>query len=116
MAEYTPSFGLAVKTKLFRPTTHARMALVSEINKDKAGMNADSAYVSKTLKGSQLERVVSSISKILETLCANIMRQIVSHKTYRKGVRDVRDHPYGIICYTDCAFCHIAIAISIWKQ
>lgn len=64
MAEYTP-FGLAVKTKLLDPP-RTQEWLVSEINKD-TGMNVDSAYVSKILKGVRnSERVVSSISKILE--------------------------------------------------
>lgn len=48
MAEYTP-FGLAVKTKLLAPP-RTQEWLVSEINKD-TGMNVDSAYVSKILKG-----------------------------------------------------------------
>ena len=64
MAEYTP-FGLAVKTKLLAPP-RTQEWLVSEINKD-TGMNVDSAYVSKILKGVRnSERVVPSISKILE--------------------------------------------------
>lgn len=64
MAEYTP-FGLAVKTKLLNPP-RTQEWLVCEINKD-TGMNVDSAYVSKILKGIRnSERVASSIRKILD--------------------------------------------------
>ena len=64
MADYTP-FGLAVKTKLLDPPRTQKW-LVCEINKD-TGMNVDSAYVSKILKGARKsDRVTSSIRKILD--------------------------------------------------
>lgn len=64
MSEYTP-FGLAVKTKLLSPP-RTQEWLVNEINKD-TGMNVDSPYVSKILKGiRKSERVTASICRILD--------------------------------------------------
>lgn len=61
MAEYT-AFGLAVKTKLLDPP-RTQEWLVNEINKD-TGMNVDSPYVSKILKGvRKSERVTASICR-----------------------------------------------------